>query len=384
MILVVKNYTKQKLSFLIIILLTSGFLLACDTNKNVVNEVEKVAMGIVISPRVDADNGQVGAGNKVVAEAQEFAMGTVVTQKVYGENGQVAINQAIERIRSLEGLLTFNAPEGDIYNLNNNAGKKEVELNPLTIEVIKKAQQVAELSNGAFDVTIGPVVKSWGIGTENQRIPSAEELHKMLPAINYKDLEFDDHAAYLKNPGQQVDLGGIAKGYAGDEVIQIYKKNGIKSAYINLGGNVMTLGGKPDGSPWTVGIRNPRIEEAKDGQQILGSITVRDKAVVTAGDGERYFIQDGIRYHHIIDPHTGYPAQSNLMSVTLVTDSSFDADALDTAVFILGLERGMDLIEKYGGIEAIFITTDRKIIVTDGLKGNFKLFEGDNEYQLVQ
>lgn len=319
----------------------------------------------------------------VVTEAKEFAMGTVISQKVYGENGQVAIDEAIDRIKYLEGLLTFNAREGDIYNINENAGKKKVELNPITLKLMTKAQQVAELSDGAFDITIGPLVKSWGIGTENERVPAPEEIHNLLPLINYKDLEVDNHTAYLKNPGQMVDLGGIAKGYAGDEVIEIYKKNGIKSAFINLGGNVVTLGSKPDGSPWTVGILNPRKEDAAEGHQILGSITVRNKAVVTAGDGERYFVKDGKRYHHIIDPHTGYPAQSDLMSVTLITDSSFNADALDTAVFILGSEKGMDLLQKYGGIEAIFITTDKKIYVTDGLKGNFKLLEGSSSYQLI-
>ena len=362
----VKNYTMQRFVFSLIVILASAFLSACNMNKTeatIADEATEVTKAI---------------------DAQEFAMGTVISQKVYGKNGQMVIDLANERIRYLEGLVTFNAPEGDIYNLNKNAGKKKVELNAITIKMMKKAQQVAELSNGAFDITIGPLVKSWGIGTENARVPSADELHKLLPVINYKDLEVDDRAAFLKKQEQLVDLGGIAKGYAGDEVIEIYKKNDIKSAFINLGGNVMTLGSKPDGSPWTVGIRNPRMEEAADAHQILGSITVRNKAVVTAGDGERYFIKDGKRYHHILDPHTGYPAQSDLMSVTLVTDSSFDADALDTAVFILGLEKGMDFLKKYGGIEAVFITTDKKIVVTDGLKGNFKLLEGSNDYQLIK
>lgn len=360
----VKKNTMYKYTFVLVLILASGLLTACNTKNNVVvkaNEIEDVAV-----------------------EANETAMGTVISQKVYGANGQVAIDKAFERIKYLETLLTFNASEGDIYNLNQNAGKNKVELNPITIKVMRKAQQVAELSQGAFDITIGPLVKSWGIGTGNERIPSEEELHNLLPLTDYKDLEIDDHTAFLKNPGQMVDLGGIAKGYAGDEAIEIYKNNGIKSAFINLGGNVVTLGSKPDGSPWTVGIRNPRKEEAAGGDQIIGTVKVRNKAVVTAGDGERFVVKDGTRYHHILDPHTGYPAQSDLMSVTLVTDSSFDADALDTAVFILGFEKGKALLQEYGGIEAIFITTDKKIYVTDGLKSSFNLLEGSNDYQVIE
>jgi len=176
-------------------------------------------------------------------------MGTVISQKVYGANGQAAIDETTKRIKELEELLTFNLPEGDINNLNKNAGKEKVELNPVTLQVINKAMKVAELSNGAFDITIGPVVKLWGIGTEQERVPTTEELHKLLPLVNYKDLYVDEHSAGLKNAGQMVDLGGIAKGYAGDEAIKIYKKNGIKSGFINLGGNVVTMGKKPMEAP---------------------------------------------------------------------------------------------------------------------------------------
>jgi thiamine biosynthesis lipoprotein len=362
---VVKVYTKVFVSLLILVLVSS-FLTACNS-----------ASGKAGNPNVDPN------ANKVT-ESKEVAMGTLISQKIYGTNGQVAIDEVLQRITYLETLLTFNASEGDIYSLNQNAGKEKVELNPVTLKVLRKSQQVAEISNGAFDITIGPLVKSWGIGAGFKGEPSTTELQKALALINYNDLEIDDHSARLKKPGQMVDLGGIAKGYIGDEVIEIYKKNGIKSGFVNLGGNVVTLGSKPDGSPWTVGIQHPRKEEVSDEHQILGSVSVRNKAVVTAGDGQRYAIEDGKRYHHILDPVTGYPAESGLMSVTLIMDSSFDADALDTAVFVLGLEKGMDLIKKYGGIEAIFITTDKEIIITDGLKGNFKLLEGNHGFELSQ
>jgi Membrane-associated lipoprotein involved in thiamine biosynthesis len=318
-------------------------------------------------------------------DAQSFAMGTVLIQKVYGEKGQAAMDEVNEKMKSLEELLTFNAPEGDIYKLNENAGKQNVELHPETLEIIKKALQIAELSNGAFDITIGPLVKSWGIGTKDENIPSGDVLQNIMPLINYKDLYIDQNTVGLKRVGQMVDLGGIAKGYAGDAAIQIYKKYGIHSAFISIGGNVVTLGSKPDGSPWTVGIRNPRPKGSQtQSEQIVGYVTVVDQAVTTAGDDQRYFEKNGQRYFHILNPKTGYPAQSGLMSVTLVTKSSFDADALDTAIFILGLEKGQELLRQYGGVEAVFITTDKKIYVTDGLKGNFKFQDASNEYQYIE
>ncbi|WP_018213583.1 FAD:protein FMN transferase [Desulfitobacterium hafniense] len=352
-----KKRGRKKLSFVAVALITLGLLTACNGKPVQQEEVKKF-------------------------ESTDIAMGTVISQRVFGDNGQVAIDAALEKIKSLEALLTFNAPGGDVNKLNDYAGKQSVELQPETLLVLKESQEVAELSGGAFDVTVGPIVKSWGIGTDNARIPSETELKELLPLVNYKNLLIEGNTAYLKQAGQMVDLGGIAKGYAGDAAIEVYKKQGITSAFINLGGNVVTLGTKPDGSSWTVGVRNPRPAGEED--QIVGMITVADKAVVTAGDDQRYFEVDGVRYHHILNPHTGYPAQSDLMSVTLVTDSSLLADALDTAVYILGLEKGREMLENYGGVEAVFITRDKKIYVTDGLKDSFEFFDESKEYEFVK
>lgn len=326
---------------------------------------------------------QASEKKNIAVESDTFAMGTVISQKVYGVNGQAAANEAVKKIEYLDKLLTFNDTQGDLYKLNQNAGKTGVELDPETIKIIEKAQQVSEMSHGAFDITIGPLVKAWGIGTDTARIPSNEELKSLQALINYKDVEINNHYVSLKRKGQMVDLGGIAKGYTGDAVIEIYKKYGIESAFINLGGNVVTLGNKPDGSPWKVGIRNPRPTGTGSGQD-LGIIKVTDKAVVTAGDDQRYFIENGQRYHHILDSSTGYPAKSDLMSVTLITDSSLDADALDTAVYILGLEKGRELIRQFGGVEAVFVTTDKKIIVTDGIKDQFEFIGADSGYVYEQ
>lgn len=369
MLLNLKKQTGKRLASIVLVIVTTGILTACSPNTNSNTNTNSTSE----------------SNQEEVFAVDGFAMGTVISQKIYGANGEAIANETMKKITDLEALLTFNAPEGDIYKLNENAGKAKVELNPETIKIINNAQHISDLSGGAFDVTVGPVVKTWGIGTEQERIPTPEEIKSLLPLINYQDLEVDENSARLKNAGQQVDLGGIAKGYAGDVAVDIYKKEGIQSAFINLGGNVVTLGNKPDGSPWTVGIRNPRSKaDQTSSQQIVGTVTVTDKAVVTAGDDQRYFEKDGKRYHHIIDARTGYPADSDLMSVTLITDSSFDADAIDTAVFILGLEKGMELIQKQGGIEAVFITRDKKIYVTEGLKESFKFLDESKQFQYIE
>ena len=337
----------------LILVITSWFLAGSGTHANIEAEI-------------------------LVFTADSFAMGTVISQQVYGEDGQAAIDEAIAKISYLERLLTFNDTQGDVYRLNNDAGKGYVELDPETVRIIEKAQQVAALSGGAFDITVGPLVKAWGIGTDGERIPSSQELDALRPLVGYQNVAIENNMVSIKR-GQMVDLGGIGKGYAGDAVIEVYKQHGIASAYVNLGGNVVTLGSKPDGSPWRVGIRDPR--PAENGPELnLGIVKVIDKAVVTAGDDQRYFLAGGQRYHHILDPATGYPARSDLMSVTLVTDSSLDGDTLDTAVYILGLDQGRELLRQYGGVEAIFVTTDKKVYVTEGLKANFEFLGADSGY----
>ncbi|MDD3894879.1 MAG: FAD:protein FMN transferase [Syntrophomonadaceae bacterium] len=315
-------------------------------------------------------------------EANDFAMGTMITQEIYGDNSQSTAAEVIAKIQDLEALMTINAPRGDINKLNQNAGKGFVELNPETMLVLKSARKISELSGGAFDITIGPVVKSWGIGTEPPQIPTAASLKELVTLIDYTDVHLDQagNMAALQRPGQIVDLGGIAKGYAGDSARTIYQQNGIKSALINLGGNVVAHGHKPDGNAWNIGIQNPRSPTG----EIVGFVPVSDQAVVTSGDYQRYFEKEGKRYYHIMDPRTGFPAESGIMSVTVIAASSMEADGLSTACFVLGLDKGLELLQRYGPVEAIFITTDKKIYVTKGLQENFQLKDESNEYTVVK
>jgi len=323
-----------------------------------------------------------GGSNTNAYETHDFAMGTSITQRIYGGNAQQAAREVIDEIKRIEDEMTINKPGGEINKLNNSAGKAEIELSEETIYVLEKAKHFSSLSGGAFDVTIGPLVKAWDILGDNPRVPGDEELESLLRLVDYRDIDINREAgtASLKRPGQIADLGGIAKGYAGDRTVEIYKKHGIKSAFVNLGGNVVALGRKPDGSLWKIGIQDPR---SSTGDYVC-VIEIEDKAVVTSGDYQRFFEKDGKRYHHIIDPKTGYPANSGLISTTIVSDLSIDADALSTATFVMGLEKGLELIESLEGVDAVFITDDKKVYATENIK-KVLTFSGENRgYEYVE
>ncbi len=315
-------------------------------------------------------------------DREDFLMGTIITQRIYGDNGEEVGNKVVERIKEIENKMTINEIGGEINILNELSGVDKVKLSDDTFEVIKRGLKYSQLASGAFDITIGPLVKAWGVFTDHPRVPDEEEIKNLLRLVNYKDIYIDDNSktVMLAKQNQIVDLGGIAKGYAGDEAIRIYKENNIKSAFVNLGGNVVALGSKPDGSDWNVGIQNPRDVNGKH----IAVVKVNNKAIVTSGDYERFFEKNGIRYHHIIDPKTGYPADSGLISATIISDASIDADALSTAVFVLGLEKGLSLIEGLDGIETILITKDKKIYTSSGLKDNFILDDVSKEYEYVE
>jgi thiamine biosynthesis lipoprotein len=246
--------------------------------------------------------------------------------------------------------------------------------------MIKKSIEYSKLSDGAFDITVGPLVDLWKIGTKDARIPSPEEIKNTLPLVGYEKMEVDESqgTVMLEKPGMVIDLGGIAKGYAADEVVNIMKKHDIKSALINLGGsNVYTIGKKTDGSIWRIGLQHPRKNQ---GGGFLGIIGESNKAVSTSGDYERYFIVDNKRYHHILNPKTGYPADNGVISDSIITDNSMDADAMSTVVFVLGPEKGMEFIKSLSGAEGIIATSDYKLMVSPGMEGKIDNISEDFEY----
>lgn len=306
-------------------------------------------------------------------ETEFFAMGTVINQKVYGKNSEFAGIQVENEIKRIENIMSFFLEDSDINKLNENAGKSKIKLEEETIYVINKAKQLSKLSSGAFDITTGPLVKLWGVFTDHAKVPNKKEIDEAQKLIGYEDIIIDvkSNLAMLRRKGQMVDLGAIAKGYAADKAIEIYKKNGIKSAFINIGGNVMVLGKKNHEDLWTIGIQNPD----KVRGECIGALLLEDASVVTSGGYVRYFEKNNIRYHHIMDFRTGYPCSSGLKSVTAISNKSIEADALSTAIFVLGYENGRKLVDNIDGLEAIFITENDEIKITEGLKDKFVLFE---------
>lgn len=310
-------------------------------------------------------------------EGESFCMGTNIVQRVYGGNAKETIKEVESEMRRLEALMNFYKASSEIGILNNCGFKKKVKLSREVFDIIKKAKYFSEISNGAFDISLAPVIKLWGIFTKEQRIPLKEEIKETLSFVNYNNLILDESENTVKfyKENMKIDLGGIAKGYAADRAVQIYKQNKVNAAFINLGGNVKVFGEKPDKSNWSVGVQEP----FKNRGEIIGVINVKNDSVVTSGDYVRYFEDKGVKYHHIIDPRTGYPADSNLMSVTVISQSSMECDALSTAAFVLGDQEGMQFIKNYGA-KAIFITKDKKLKMTSNMKEDFHLIE-DSGFQ---
>jgi thiamine biosynthesis lipoprotein len=297
-------------------------------------------------------------------------MGTVINQHAFGRRAGEAQRAADSELRRLEDLLSRFRPGSEISEINRRAGRSAVQVSRDTYQVLLRAAEFSALSKGAFDVTVGPLVSLWQLGKGEGKVPRQEDIDRALALVGHSDLVADCEAqtVRLTRPGQSIDLGGIGKGYAGDRLRDVYKRHDISSALLNLGGNVVALGARPDGSPWRIGIRHPRNEDV-----LLGRLAVTDRAVVTSGDYQRFFLdRDGRRCHHLLDPCTGYPSESGLSSVTIVARSGCVADALSTAVFVSGLEQGLALVRACPGAEAIVVDTASRVYVTSGLRDHFE------------
>lgn len=239
----------------------------------------------------------------------------------------------------------------------NSAGGNPVEVSDETVTLLKKAIYYGDLSNGAFDVTIAPVSNLWDFHGETPAPPAPEAVYEAASHVDYRNIFIEDNTVRLLDPYAAIDVGGIAKGYIADILKKYLKEQGVKHAIINLGGNVLTIGNRPDGSDYNIGIQKPF---EMTGEPIT-SVRISDKSVVTSGTYQRYFEAEGKLYHHILDPHTGYPCDNNLASVTVITNSSLTADALSTTCFLLGYDKSMRLIEQLDNVDAVFITNDNKI-----------------------
>ncbi len=298
-------------------------------------------------------------------------MDTLVTIHVVADSEQAAdraMAKAFEEIAKLDTLLNFFSDTSELAMINRNAGTSGVRVSPETLEVLEKAVYASEKSGGAFDVTIGPEISLWNFFT--QKKPDDATVRERLAFVNYRMLVLDRNAstAELKKKGMLMDLGAIAKGYAADKALDALKKSGIRSGLVAVAGDIKAFGLKPDGKPWRVGIRNPR-QKGKD-DEILATLEVRDMAISTSGDYERFFVMDGERFHHILDPKTGYPARG-CQSVSIMAKESVTSDSFSTAIFVLGPEKGMKLLRQLG-LEGVIVDSEGKIHITPGLEGRIE------------
>ena len=288
-----------------------------------------------------------------------FYFDTVMTITLYDSKDKELIDTCFDYCKDFENLISRTISTSDISRINAAAGSS-VEVSDTAIELLKKGIEFGELTDGAFDITIAPLVELWDIKNNPGNVPSEADITDALSHVNYKNIVIDGNTVKLTDPKSAIDLGGIAKGYMADQLKDYLLREGVTSAIINLGGNVLTIGKKPDGTNFNIGIQKPFDEQ----NATITSVSVKDSSVVTSGSYERYFEVDDTIYHHILNTETGYPCDNGLLSVTILSKKSIDGDALSTACFALGLEEGQKLIESLEDIDAIFVTQDYEIIDT--------------------
>ncbi len=308
-----------------------------------------------------------------VIESDGSCMNTEITYRAFGENAASAVTEAKAALLRLESILSRFMPGSEVSMINQNAGKGYVNISSETFEVLSCASRLSEISEGLFDITVGPLVDLWRYNHSFQ-VPEDEEIRHALSLVNYRDLMLnpEEQSASLRRAEQSIDLGGIGKGYISDCLVKTLQNYGVVSAFVNIGGNVSTLGNKPDGSYWSVGIRHPRYSGC-----LIGAVKVTGQAVVTSGDYERYFVDGtGKRRHHIINPTTGYPVESGLISVTVVAESAMVADGLSTSVFAAGIDGGLGYLTRFPGVDAVLVDNNQRVFITQGLKETYQMVEG--------
>jgi thiamine biosynthesis lipoprotein len=295
----------------------------------------------------------------------DFVFWTTCTVTLYDHAEQANLDAAFARMREIHTRLSVNVPESELDAVSAAAGGKSVRVTDDVLFVIKKALRLSALSDGLFDPTVGPLMKVWKMNTGEGRIPAPQDIARARSLVSWRDVVVDDSAKtiFMRRAGMSLDAGAVLKGYAADETVRILASRGVRSAMIDFGGDIFAMGSKVDGSPWRIGIQNPESERGTP----FGTVGVVGKSVVTSGVYEHFFIQNGKRYHHIMDTRTGYPVDNGLVSVTVISSSSLDADGIGLTLFCLGPSRGLALADTLG-VDALMVSSDHKLYATDGMK----------------
>ena len=308
------------------------------------------------------------------ASAQVFAMDTYMSLKAYGKNAQKAVDDAKTEIERLDKLWSAVDKDSEIYQLNQ---KKTMKVSDETLELIKFAKKKSAQTGDAFDISIYPIVELWGFPTQKYKVPSEEEIQNLLKYVDSQKIKINEKTNTVTlEKNMKIDLGGIAKGYTSQRIAKIYKKDGVKSGVISLGGNVQAIGKKTDGSRWKVGIQSP-----DDTESMIGGYEAADEAVITSGAYERYFEKNGKRYHHIIDPATGKPSEKDLKSVTIISKNGTLSDTMSTTLFVMGKDKATSYWKKHNNeFNMILVDKNDKIYISRGIKDHFS---SDYDYQVV-
>ncbi|NMP36854.1 MAG: FAD:protein FMN transferase [Clostridiales bacterium] len=299
------------------------------------------------------------------------AMDTVMSVTIYdkserGKDVDKLLTACGSTIENYDNMFSVNSESSDVFKINASAGKS-AEVSAETAQLIARASEISKGTGGLFDITVYPLSKAWGFTDKKYGVPSDAEIAALLGGVGYNKVSVSGSHVGLEN-GSGIDLGGIAKGYVSQMLANYLKSNGVQSAVINLGGNVQVIGSRLSGEKWGVGIRDPL-----DSEKTLGILSVSDTAVVTSGSYERYFEKDSVKYHHIIDPRTGKPADSDLVSVSIIACDGTTADALSTALFVMGSENAAEYQKANGGFEYVMVTKDKTVIVSPGIRDAFTL-----------
>jgi len=316
----------------------------------------------------EAGSGSGNAGSEVAEEPvtrEVYAMDTYMTLSAYGENAEAALDESEKEIKRIDKMLSTGDPDSEISKLNKD---KKAEVSEETFELIRRAKEIGK-DTGVFDISVYPVMKAWGFDDQKYRVPEKSELKVLLEHVDADKIKLSDDGktVTLTDSAMEIDLGGIAKGYTSDLVLDIMREHGVEHALVNLGGNVDVLGEKPDGSDWRVAIADPENEE-----NYVGVVDTHDKAVITSGGYQRFFEQDGKRYFHIIDLSDGFPAENGLTSVTIVSDDGTLADALSTSLFIMGPEKAQEYWKAHKeDFDAVLVKDDGSVIVTEGIAESY-------------
>lgn len=305
-----------------------------------------------------------GCGAQTSAEGpsqtrEVYAMDTVMTLEACGQNADAALDEAVAEIERLDALWSIASSDGEIARLN---AEKKITASADTLALLTRAKEISAATDGLFSTTIAPLMEAWGFTSGDYRVPDEAELSALLAHVDDEEIAISDSTVTIPADAK-VDLGGIAKGFTSARVMEIFRENGIKNGILSLGGNVQALGTKPDGTLWRVGLQNPADERA-----LFATLELADKAVITSGAYERNFEQDGVVYHHIIDPRTGYPAESGLSSVTIVSDDGTLADGLSTALFIMGKEAAVEFWRSHrDDFDMVLLADDGAVTVSAGI-----------------